>query len=175
MNSKINDKRKSKKVINIAFIVIVLSIIGAIIFDLVMFSDMITTFLAAIIVPCIFFVVAFIGFIISFILIFGFYLVKEYGFWPINVAISFFKEIIGDINIAPNDIKAYVVFRVVLIVICSIIIILGISSKIIAHREIKKGITTKYNEVRPLSTTVIVLGVIGVLVSVGAIIIFTSL
>ena len=158
----------------IAFIMCFISLALALIFDVAAFSQVILKLLAAIIVPIILFFLLFILFLASFVLIFGFFLVKEYGFWPLTLSIQIFKEIIGEIVFKPNDIDKFVNMRIILIILYSLILISAIVSKILHNVDVKK-LNIKLNiKKKKLSTAAIVLSTIGLMTSIGAILIFKS-
>ena len=158
----------------IAFIMCFISLALALIFDVAAFSQVILKLLAAIIVPIILFFLLFILFLASFVLIFGFFLVKEYGFWPLTLSIQIFKEIIGEIVFKPNDIDKFVNMRIILIILYSLILISAIVSKILHNVDVKK-LNIKLNlKSKKLSTAAIVLSTIGLMTSIGAILIFKS-
>lgn len=158
----------------IAFIMCFISLALALIFDVASFSQVILKLLAAIIVPIILFFLLFILFLASFVLIFGFFLVKEYGFWPLTLSIQIFKEIIGEIVFKPNDIDKFVNMRIILIVLCSLILISAIVSKILHNVDVKKLNIKPNFKSKKLSTAAIVLSTIGLITSIGAILIFKS-
>ena len=158
----------------IAFIMCFISLALALIFDVASFSQVILKLLAAIIVPIILFFLLFILFLASFVLIFGFFLVKEYGFWPLTLSIQIFKEIIGEIVFKPNDIDKFVNMRIILIVLCSLILISAIVSKVLHNVDVKKLNIKPNLKSKKLSTAAIVLSTIGLMTSIGAILIFKS-
>ena len=158
----------------IAFIMCFISLALALIFDVASFSQVILKLLAAIIVPIVLFFLLFILFLASFVLIFGFFLVKEYGFWPLTLSIQIFKEIIGEIVFKPNDIDKFVNMRIILIVLCSLILISAIVSKVLHKVDVKKLNIKPNIKSKKLSTAAIVLSTIGLITSIGAILIFKS-
>ena len=159
----------------IAFIMCFISLALALIFDVASFSQVILKLLAAIIVPIILFFLLFILFLASFVLIFGFFLVKEYGFWPLTLSIQIFKEIIGEIVFKPNDIDKFINMRIILIVLCSLILISAIVSKVLHKVDVKKLNIKPNIKSKKFSTAAIVLSSIGLMISIGAILIFKNI
>lgn len=174
-------KKKAAKVLAIIAMVSVFSAIFlAVAFDIIAFSDVILQFIAALILPIIAFVVLFFAMIVSIIFIFGVLLLEEHGFWPLTLSIQFFKEIIGDIKVTQEAIDKFVLFRIILIVICVTIIVLAIVSKVLnasdqpeytpEGKKIKKK-----SGVKAMSTVAIVFAVIGFFVSLAALLITSSI
>lgn len=159
----------------VSFIMCFVAIIFAIIVDLTSFKEVILNLIAAIIVPSILFMMLTVLFFASFVFIFGFYLVKIHGFWPTKITISFFKEILKDIVFAPNDKTRFMTLRIVLIAICALILVSAIISKILKNIDVKKNsIKPKLNNSK-LSTTAIILSSLGIIVSIGAIVMFSKI
>lgn len=158
----------------VSFIMCFVALIFAIIVDVTSFKEVILKLIAAIIVPSILFMLLTILFFASFILIFGFYLVKIHGFWPTKITINIFKEILKEIVFAPNDKNRFITLRIVLIVFCALILISAIISKILKNIDVKKNsIKPKLNNSK-LSTTAIILSSFGIIVSIGAIVMFSN-
>ena len=104
----------SQKVTMTAFGLSIFLIFLAAIFDVIAFKDTILTFIGGIIISAAAFVVLCILFLISFILIFGFYLVKTEGFWPLPLSIEFFKEVMGEVKVTAEQIAMFRIFRIIL-------------------------------------------------------------
>ena len=175
-----NKNRKTAKILAIiAFISVFVAIPLAVVFDIIAFKDVIFHFIAAIFIPVAAFVLFFIAMLASFILIFGIYLVKEYSFWPLNLSLEFFRQIIGDIKVSAEAIQLFITFRAILIAICVTIIALAAVSKSLMGKEKpllnEKGKKIKKrNGINGMSTAAIVLGSLGLIVSIGAIVIVAS-
>ena len=156
-----------------ALIMAISSIFLAFGLDIFAFKEVILQFIAALIMPIIAFLFFCILMIITIMFIFGIYLIEEYGFWPLTLSIKFFKEIIGDIKVTPEEISTFFVCRIILIVLCISIIVLAILSKVSnppqdvwVNGEIRKA---KNRGATGMSNAALVLGIIGLLVSIGAI------
>ena len=113
-------------------------------------------------------------FIISFVLIFGFYIMNEYGFWPLTWTINLFKEMIGEIVITPEEIQLFRIFRIILIVICIVIFVFSIIGKKQFNKDVEDSILKKTNTVKGTLNFVQVMAIIGFVVSVVAIFISGS-
>lgn len=159
----------------ISFILCFVSLILAIIFDFSAFKNVILQFIAALIIPIIVFIMLTILFLVSFILIFGFFLVKTYGFWPLNISVSLFKEIIGEIEFKPDDIQQFRIYRYILLGLCIAILVGAIASKIMKKVDYKKLNITPNKASGKFSTTAIVLSTLGIMVSIGALVIFSRM
>lgn len=161
----------------ISMLVVLLSIPLAAVFDFISLKDVILQFIAALIIPIIAFFVLCVAMIASIIFIFGIFLIEEYGFWPLTLSIDFFKEIIGDIKVTPEAIQLFSIFRIILIVICVAMIVLAIVSKVIGSDNGEQEFTPegkpikKKNPAKGMSTVAIVFAILGIVVSVGALLI----
>lgn len=172
-NSKMeneNTKSLAKVLTIVSFALAIASIFLAIIFDFVAFKEVVLQFVAALILPCIAFVILIIAMIASCIFIFGVYLLKEYGFWPLSLSIQFFKEIIGDIKITSSQIQLFITFRIILLVLCLIVITLAIAARTLSKKNQEAGSRL----VKVMSTVSIILAILGIIVSIGMIIISAS-
>ena len=172
LNSKMeneNSKSLAKVLTIVSFALAIASIFLAIIFDFVAFKEVVLQFVAALILPCIAFVVLIIAMIASCIFIFGVYLIKEYGFWPLSLSIQFFREIIGDIKITSSQIQLFITFRIILLALCLIILGLAITARIMAKKDKEAGVKGAYRLVKGMSIVSIILATLGMIVSIGAI------
>lgn len=159
----------------IALCLAIFAIVLAVIFDITAFADVVLQFIAALILPVIAFVVLFMAMIVSFILIFGVYLVKEYGFWPLSLSIQFFKEILADIKVTTDQIETFRGLRVVLILICIAIIVLGIVAKSLAKNDSEKGVIPRVvGSTKGMAKAATILGILGIIVSVAALVIISA-
>ena len=172
-----NGSRKAAKILAIvAMVSAFLAVFLAIIFDIIAFREVILQFVAALILPIIAFVVLCIAMIASFIMIFGIFLVKDYGFWPLTLSIEFFKQILADIKVSQEAIQTFAMFRFVLIGICVTIMALAIVSKVLFDGQEEQCAADgkkrkKKNGIMRMSTTAIVFSVLGLIVSSVALII----
>ena len=153
----------------IAMLTAILAIPLAIIFDIIAFKEVILQFIAALILPCIAFVVLCFFMIVTIIFIFGIFLIENYGFWPLTLSYQFFKEIIGDIKISQESLALFRVFRIILLVICLTVLILAIVSKGLAKADAEASQAPVKRSVKGKAKAAIVLSILGIIVSVGAI------
>lgn len=170
-------KSSTAKVLStIALFLAIGAIVLAIIFDITAFAEVVLQFVAALILPIFAFVFLLIAMIASFIFIFGIYLAKEYGFWPLSLSIQFFKEIVDDIEVTQSQIDTFRALRVVLIVICVAIITLAIISKVLAKKDAQNGVIPRVvRSTRGKATAALILGILGFLVSIGALAITSAI
>ena len=150
------------------------AIVLAVIFDIVAFREAILQFVASLILPVIAFVFLCIALIASIIFIFGIYLLKEYGFWPLTLSIDFFKQLLSEIKISEQALHTFMIFRVVLLVICFSIIAVAIVSKVLSEPQEEKiddkGRKIKRkNGVSAMSSLGLIFGILGLVVSLSAI------
>ena len=121
---------KYQKVLSIiSFVLVMLTLLAALISDFVLFQDAILQFIGGILASIFLFIILCIALLASIILVFGIFLIKEHGFWPLSVTISAFKEIIADIEITKEQISTFVSIRIVFLVICVITLVLSIIAK----------------------------------------------
>lgn len=153
----------------ISFVLVIVCLLTAIISDFVIFSNVITTILGGIIISVIAFVIMLIGFVASIILIFGVYLIKSYGFWPIKAAFSLFKEILNDIEITASQVEAFKTVRIIIIVICLIAMIIAI---VAMHKD--EMIPGKV-PLKGMSKTAMILAIIGIVIGLGMFLIVSML
>ena len=159
----------SQKVTMTAFGLSIFLIFLAAIFDVIAFKDTILTFIGGIIISAAAFVVLCILFLISFILIFGFYLVKKDGFWPLPLSIEFFKEVMGEVKVTAEQIATFRVFRIILIVLCLSTLVVAIVGRVMTKKDIQAGLVKRLKSVYGYATAAIVLTIIGALVSMATI------
>lgn len=152
----------------ISFSVVMTALLVAIISDFVIFAEAIITFVAGTIIA----VVAFIFFIIlmiaSCILIFGIYILQNYGFWPATLSMDFYKEMLADIKVSQEALNAFRAFRIAFLVICTITFIIAI---IALHKDemIEKKVPLK-----GMSVVALIFSILGIVTAIGVLVI-TSL
>ena len=171
MNEKIKSVGKTLSILSLVLAII--SIFLAVLFDFISFKDAILHFVGGIIISCIVFVFLVAFFIVSFILIFGFYLVKLYGFLPLSISINLFKEIMGDIVITNEQIITFRIFRFILLAICITILIISIIARIKIKKEKEVGLIFS-RSVKNMAKSATILAIIGLIISLVAIIISSS-
>ena len=152
---------KAKRILAIiSFSLVMVALLVAIITDVAIFSDVLKTFVGGIIISCLVFIVLVIFMLASIIMIFGIFLLKEYGFWPLNLSIQLFKEILADIQIAPDQLSTFRGLRVAFLIICIIAFILAVIAS-------SKGKEKEKVPLKPMSTIAIIFSILGFLVAVS--------
>lgn len=177
-NSNSGKKKAASVLATLSLVFAILSIFLAIGLDVFAFKEAIFKFIFALILPIPAFIIFVMLMVVSCIFIFGFYLLDQYGFWPLDWAINLFKEMMGDIKITADQIFLFRVFRIVLLVICFSLLTMAIVSKVLDYEkkemvpEVVEGeeppIKKKDRTTGATSTVAIVFIVLGILVSVAA-------
>lgn len=144
-----------------------------VIFDLTIFSSFTKQFLGALIISIIVFIIGLAAFIVSFVLIFGFFIVGQHGFWPISWAANTFKEIIGDFEIDGATKSLFMTTRVIMFVILILILIFAIISLSISKKYRKLRIDKKLG--RGFAIPTLILAILGIFAQIAALAIFGSL
>lgn len=153
----------------------IFAILLAGLFDFLAFKEAILTFLGGIIVTAAALIMLMIIFCITIIMIFGIIIVQNHGFWPMQYAKNIFTDVMGEVEFIPAQMSAFRIYRIVLIVICVAIIVLSIIALVKYKKELKLGIVKRIDEVKPMATTSLVLAIIGMLISIGAIVVTLGL
>ena len=153
----------------IAFVVVMLSLLTAIISDFVIFREAILAFFGGIIISIGAFIIFFAAMIVSCILIFGVYLLQQYGFWPIDLSVKFFKEVMGSIEITNQQIETFRGWRIVLLILCIFALVMAI---IALHKDeiIKKKVPLK-----GMSVIALIFAILGIAAAIGAIAISSAI
>lgn len=167
--------RPSRTISVIALTLAIFSIFLALIFDFIAFKDTILMFIAIIVVGSVAFVFLFMLFLMSFILIFGFYLVEQYGFWPLSLTIQFFKEMFGDLTITAEQMQMFISFRIALICICVVLLGLSITARVMVEKDIKAGFVRRIDSTPGCAKAALALSIMGLLISLGAMAIGSAL
>ena len=139
-----------------------LTLATAIISDIVVFKDAILQFIGGIIATVFIFIIMIIAMIASIILIFGFFLLKENGFWPLQIALGAFRDILNDIEITSQQISTFKTLRIIFLIICIITLVLSIIAK---HR--KKEQKKKDIPLRGMSVTTFVFSILGIVTALS--------
>ena len=150
----------------ISFILVMLALVTAIVTDIVIFKDAIVTFISAIIVGAATFVFMIIAMVLSIMLIFGVFLLEQNGFWPLDLAVNAFKEVLQDIVITPDQIHTFITLRIVLLIVCITTLVL---SSIAKHH--KKG---EKVPLRGMSIVTFIFSILGIVAAFGLIVIASA-
>ena len=149
-------------------------LLGAVISDVVILSHNIITFISACVAGAITFVFALILCFLSIILVFGIFILDNYGFWPSSWAATIFKEIMNEAIITPSQVQILTIIRIVLIVVCSLSFVGAIVSLALRKAAKNKGSVTP-KIIKPFAILTIVFSVLGLIVGAGAIVLFSAL
>ena len=168
-------KRLSRIFTGISFGMVWFALLLAVIFDFIAFKDVILHFVAGIIVTGIAFVFLTVMFVASFILVFGFLIIDDYGFWPLKLTVSLFKDILGDIHISAESVQLFFIFRIILFVICIAIVVLAIIAKAYIKQDKAKGLYNIKDNTTGMSTAALTMGIIGMLLSLPVVAVVSAL
>lgn len=151
----------SAKVVSIiAFSLMVIALVVAIVTDFVIFADQIISFFVASFASVFAFLGGIILMIISIMLIFGIFLLKENGFWPINWATSLFKEIMSEHMPTKEQVSLMSAIRVMLILVCLVTFILSIVALSMNKSAPKNGLA-KSKLVRTFGIITLIFSLLG--------------
>lgn len=157
----------------IAFSIVLSLLVGAIVFDAIMFFEAIVTFIVGILACAIVFFILFLAMILSCILIFGFYIIDNYGFWPLNATESMFKDMMGDIRFTPEQIQLFSTVRIIILALLIACFILAvISSKM--HKTAKELNDPNVRVCKPFNVITIIFSILGIMVGTGMIFLVTN-
>lgn len=159
----------------IAFSLVLAALLSAFIFDIVIFAKQVIVFAFALFAGAAAFVIAIIFMIISLVLIFGIYLLKTEGFWPVQWAKTIYLGIMSENKLSPEQIHQMIVVRIVLVSICVLIFILCIVALalIIKDKKLNKG--SKHKLAVAFSIISLILSIFGMLACLGVIAIMSLL
>ena len=154
---------KAAKIISIViFSVTMACLLTTTISDIAIFSEQITKFLGYILICAILFIALVIFWIISFILIFGFYLQKEHGFWPFSVTKSAFLEMLGEIKFYESQVVTLTTIRWVVFVLCAICFVASIVALSLNKAAKKKGFEGNTKPAKKFSVVTLVFSLLGI-------------
>ena len=159
----------------IALVIVLVAIPLALLLDFVAMHEAILQFIGGLFVSVILTVVFFMAFLVSIILIFGIIILQNQGFWPIKLSLQVFKEIMGSITVEAAAIQMFRIFRMIIIAICIAVLIIAIIAKSKVKAENLETKTKEMNEAISISKAAIVLSIIGLVLSVIAVIIVSFL
>lgn len=157
----------------VAFSLTMAALASAIASDVIVFATQIILFIAACFGGAIAFIIGLVLFMISFILVFGFYIMDAYGFWPATWAVETFNSILADAKLAPEQIQILIIVRIVLVATCVIALGLSIASLVLLKSIKKNGITKKQKLSKAFSIVALIFSILGVLMA-GAVIALLS-
>ena len=167
MDNKAKVRYAPKVIAIIAFILTFSMLSIAFTADIVLFAEYIINFVFGIIASAFMFILFLMLMIVSLVLIFGFYLLETYGFWPITWTENTFHEILGDAVITSEQIMAFTIIRIIILVVCFAAIILGILSLRMDKRKEKIGSKPEGIRFKAFARLAIIFSMYGILVGIG--------
>ena len=159
----LNGKQKAAKIIAIVLFALVMSaLLAAFISDAVLLAEQIFYFIIACIGSVVVFIVGFILLLISLILVFGFYLIEQQGFWPVTWAQQGFNEILAEGKLTAEQINILVIIRIVLLIACVVVFILAIVALVLAKVPKAERKQKKQKLTKACSIVGLILSILGV-------------
>ena len=157
-------KMKLAKIFAIVCFALVFStLIAAGISDIVVFGKQILAFVLAILGGAVAFIFGIICMLFSIILIFGIYLLEEYGFWPVNWAAQVFNEIIHEGAMTSGQAFSIIIVRIVILGVCLIAMGLAIAALVLASLARKEDKQRKQRMTYSFSIITIIFGAFGLM------------
>ena len=115
----LSKKENTAKIISIiVFSLIVTAFIATLAIDIAIVGKAIAMFIFSLFAAVMVFVVAFVLFVFSCILVFGIKLLESHGFWPINWAVTTFKQINADYTLTSSQISMFSILRIIIFAVC---------------------------------------------------------
>lgn len=162
-NERNSPLAKAAKIIAIvAFCLCMTCLATAITSDIVIFSEQIIQFILAVVMCGFLFYFLIIAFLVSFVLIFGFYIVKSHGFWPAKITIGAFKGLVGEIKVGANQLVTVATIRWILLVLCFLCFIASIVSLIFLKILKKHGFVDKKKTIKKFDASTILFSILGI-------------
>ena len=159
----------------VAFSLVLIALLAAFISDIAIFAKQVIVFAFALFAGAAAFVIAIIFMVISLILIFGIYLLKTEGFWPIQWAKTIYLGIMSENKLSPEQIHQMIVVRIILLVICVLIFILCIVALVLSIVDKKTHKGSKHKLAVAFSIIALVLSIFGTIACTGVIVIMSLL
>ena len=141
--------------------------------DIVIFAEQIITFIFACIASVVVFIFGFILVIISCVLIFGIFILENYGFWPITWAEDAFREIMADAIPTQEQITTMAIIRINLIVLCLIIFVFSIICLSLNKKAKKSGAAIKVKRTKAFGVLSLIFSLLGVFMGLGTLLILS--
>ncbi len=174
-------KEKTAKIISIiVFSLIVTAFIATLVVDIAIVGKAIAMFIFSLFAAVIVFVVAFVLFVLSCIFVFGIIILESHGFWPIDWAVTAFKQINADNTLTNSQISTFSIFRIVIFAVCilSFIASIVVLSLIRVPKKEKGQPKVKIGN-NKLSKTFgiisLIMSILGAFTSMGALLIISAL
>ena len=177
----LSKKENTAKIISIiVFSLIVTAFIATLIIDIAIVGKAIAMFVFSLIAAVMVFFVAFILFVFSCIFVFGIKLLESHGFWPINWAVTTFKQINADYTLTSSQISTFSILRIIIFAVCilSFIASIVVLSLIRAPKK-EKGqpkVKTGNNKLsKAFGIISLIMSILGAFASMGALLIISAL
>ena len=168
--------KAAKSIAIIAFIFVVSALVVALVSDGFLLSDAILGFIGACLAGALTFIAGFFLMLISIILIFGIYLLKEQGFWPLQWSTQAFHDVLKDHPITQYQISVLIGVRIALIVLCIIALILSIIACSMGNANRKKGYyIDRNNPTLGFGTFSLIFSILGLLAAMAVLLITSAL
>lgn len=164
-----NMKDYRKVLAIIAFTLVLVTLVVAIISDIAIFAETIMTFVFGTLFSVFAFFFLVIAMLASCILVFGIYLLKEHGFWPLDLTIKLYKEILDSIHLTEQQVITFRGFRIAFLIICVITFIMAI---VALHKD--ELISPKV-PLKGLSIVALILSILGIITAIGSIAITSAI
>ena len=175
LNNQMGQKEKAARTMAIViFITTFAALLLAIVSDIAIFSDQILGFIGACISAVGTFIIACVFLFFSIVLVFGVYLLKQDGFWPLVWATSAFDSVLKDYSIASWQLTTLIAIRIALIIVCflvfvtSIVVLSLVKSIKIENPERKQKLTKAFGIVS------LIFSILGMLAAAGIVLIISA-
>lgn len=172
MEEQVN-KISGKTLSIIGFIFVLVFPIINLIFDFMIFSDLIGQFFLAILASGLVFFVGILLMFVTIIFIFGIYLLQDGGFWPLNWANTVFSEIIQEASISSSQIDGFIVLQILSLILYITIFILMIVALSLNRKYKKDNVGVRSRLPKAFGTISLILSIFGIISSIGLISLFT--
>lgn len=177
----LSKKEKTAKIISIiVFSLIVTAFIATLIIDIAIVGKAIAIFIFSLFAAAIVLVIAFVLFVLSCIFVFGIKLLESHGFWPITWAVTTFKEINADYTLTSSQISTFSILRIIIFAVCILSFIAAIVVlSLIRVPKKEKGqlkVKTGNNKLSKVFGIIsLIMSILGVFASMGALLIVSAL
>ncbi len=138
-------------------------------FDFLAFKDAILTFIAGLIVSAAATVIIFMAFLASLIMIFGIIILQNNGFWPASAIKNVFLDIMGSVEILPEQLAAFRIYRIILLVLFVGNIVLSSIAFVKFKKEKALKLVKPYDNTKSMAITALVFACIGAAISMASI------
>ena len=162
-------KRVSKTLAITSLSIAIFMIFLSGLFDFLAFKDAILTFVAGLVVTAIATVLILMAFLASLVLIFGIVILKNNGFWPINVIKNVFTDIMGSVEILPEQLASFRIYRIILLVLFVGNIVLASIAIVKFKKEKALKLVKPFDNTKSMAITALVFACIGAVISTASI------